>query len=146
MSADSARRIGSRQQGRVFYRQHGVEVTSRHLTVGMNRYELAELAELMQARGTRHPGVRVATIIAGIEVTVAAPLLGLAHLPALWLVATVALAVPVIAGLVCAVRWPAEYRLLGRYRGRQVTLLATRDEREFGQVIRALRRAVESTG
>ena len=144
MSADSIRRTRKNQPERVFYRQRGIAVTSRHLTVGPDRYELAELDEIMQGRGTRHPGLRVGGLVAVAEAAIIAPLVGVVHQAALWLIAAVALVVPVAAGLVCAARWPAEYRLIGRYRGYEMTLFITRDEREFGQVTRALRRAVES--
>ena len=49
---------------------------------------------------------------------------------------------PCLVALICAVRWPAEFGLIARYRGRDVTLFTTRDAHEFGLVTRALRRAV----
>jgi len=42
-----------------------------------------------------------------------------------------------------AVRWPRELSLLADYRGIWVTVLRTRDKTEFGQVSRAVLRAVE---
>src|SRR6266545_2157453 len=50
----------------------------------------------------------------------------------------------VIVGMVCARRWPAQFELLARYRGRQIMLFATRDQYEFGQVARAVQRALEA--
>jgi hypothetical protein len=144
MSAESIRRTRSRQD-RFFYHQRGVEVTTRHLTVGPDRYELAELADIMQTRGAQHPGVKVGAATAVAEAAIVAPLVGVMQGPVVWLVAVVALLVPCAVGLICAVRWPAEFTLIGRYRGREITLFVTRDEREFGQVSRAVRRAIEST-
>ena len=143
MSAEGFRR--TRRQDRFFYHQRGVEVTTRYLTVGPDRYELAELADIMQARGRQHPGVKVGAAIAAAEAAVVAPLVGVVHGPVVWLVGVVALVIPLVVGVVCAVRWPAEFALIGRYRGREVTLFATRDETEFGQVSRAVRRAIEAT-
>ena len=132
MSAEGFRR--TRRQDRFFYHQRGVEVTTRYLTVGPDRFELAELGDVMQARGPQHPGVKVGAATAVAEAAVVAPLVGV-----------VALIIPLVVGVICAVRWPAEFALIGRYRGREVTLFATRDETEFGQVSRAVRRAIEAT-
>ena len=143
MSAESIRRTRGRQD-RFFYHQRGIEVTTRHLTVGPDRYELIELAEIMQARGPRHPGVKVGAATAVAEAALVAPLVGVVRGSVVWLVAVVALLIPCAVGLVCAVRWPAEFALIARYRGREVTLYVTRDETEFGQVSRAVRRAMET--
>jgi hypothetical protein len=48
-------------------------------------------------------------------------------------------------GFFCARRWPAQYELLADYRGRQIVVFTTRDELEFGQVARSVRRAVEAS-
>jgi hypothetical protein len=128
----------------LYYRQHGVIVSGRHLTVGADRYDLAELGELMQARGSLHPGAIVGGVIAVAELLLLAPLVGALRAPVVWLLALVALLVPCLVGLVCARRWPAQYVLVAHYRGRQITLFATRDEREFGRVTRAVRRALEA--
>jgi len=143
MSAEGFRR--TRRQDRFFYHQRGVEVTTRYLTVGPDRFELAELGDVMQARGPQHPGVKVGAATAVAEAAVVAPLVGVVQGPVVWLVGVVALVIPLVVGVVCAVRWPAEFALIGRYRGREVTLFATRDETEFGQVSRAVRRAIEAT-
>jgi hypothetical protein len=142
MSAEGIRRI--RRPDRVHYRQHGVEVTSRYLTVRTDRYEIDELADIMLTRGSWHPGVKIGAATAVVEVAVIAPLAGVLTGPMVWLVAAVALSVPVLVGVICAVRWPAEFGLIARYRGRDVTLFTTRDAHEFGLVTRALRRAVGS--
>jgi hypothetical protein len=145
MSAEGIRRTRGRQD-RFFYHQRGVEVTTRHLTVGPDRYELAELADIMQTRGAQHPGVKVGAATAIAEAAIVAPLVGVVQGPVVWLVAVVALLVPCAVGLICAVRWPAQFRLIARYRGREITLFVTRDETEFGQVSRAIRRAIEVAG
>jgi hypothetical protein len=52
--------------------------------------------------------------------------------------------VPCLVATFCAYRWPPRLHLFAEYRGSIVTLFSTRDEREFGQVARALQRAVEA--
>jgi len=140
MSAESIGR--TRRPDRVHYRHNGVEVTSRNLTVGADRYEIDELADIMLTRGRWHPGVKIGAATAVVETAVFAPLVGVITVPVMWLVAAVALSVPCLVALICAVRWPAEFGLIARYRGRDVTLFTTRDAHEFGLVTRALRRAV----
>jgi len=133
----------------VYYYKNGVQVTSHYLSVGGDRYELAELTDITRTRGVVHPGVVVGLVTAGAEAVIIAPLvevMGAVGAPAAWLLAAVALLVPCAVGIVCARRWPAEYELVGWYRGHQIALFATRDEREFGQVARALCRAVEAYG
>jgi len=140
MSAESIRRTPRPE--RVHYRHNGVEVTSRYMTVRGDRYEIDELAEIMLTRGTWHPGVKIGAATAVVEAAVFAPLAGVVTTPVMWLIAAVALSVPCLVALICAVRWPAEFGLIARYRGREVTLFTTRDAHEFGLVTRALRRAV----
>ncbi len=120
----------------LYYRAHGVLVTSRQLIVGAEHYEIAELIDIAQGRGSRHPGAAIAMIIA--------PLLGVIRTPVVWLLGGVALTIPCLVGLVCVQRWPAQYELVAWYRGQQHILLTTRDSREFGQVSRALIRAMEA--
>jgi hypothetical protein len=128
----------------LYYRQHGISVTGRHLIVADQRYDLAELGDLMQDRGTLHPGAIVALVIAVAEAMLVALLVSVLHSPLVWLLAVVALLIPCLVALVCARRWPPQYELLAQYRGHEVRLFATRDQREFGQVTRALRRALEA--
>lgn len=131
----------------IYYHKGGVQVTSRYLSVDGDRYELAELTDITRTRGAVHPGVVVGLVTAGAEAVIIAPLVEMMDAvgaPAVWLLATVALSVPCVVGFVCARRWPAEYELVCWYRGHQIAVFATRDEREFGQVTRALCRAVEA--
>jgi hypothetical protein len=128
-----------------YYHRNGVVVTNRYLTSGPYRYEIAELADLRQARGSTHPGVVVGLVIAVAEAVFVAPFVGIFHAPVAWLAAVVALAIPCLVGFFCARRWPAQYELLADHRGRQIVVFTTRDEREFGQVARSVRRAVEAS-
>jgi hypothetical protein len=129
----------------LYYRHKGVLVTGRYLRIGPDQYDIAELAELMVARGGVHPGAMVGLVIAAVEGVLIFPMAGVLRVPALWPLALVALVVPCLVGLACARRWPAQYELVARYRGRQVTLFATRNRYEFGQLSRAIRRAMEAS-
>jgi hypothetical protein len=126
-----------------FYQHKDVIVTNQYVVARGYRYETAGLAELMTAKGAPHPGLVVGMVIAVAEAGLLVPLVNFLRTPLAWLLALSALAVPCAVALVCARRWPPQYELLARYRGRQVTVYACRDEREFGQVSRAVQRAVE---
>jgi hypothetical protein len=121
-------------------------ITSAHFSVAGEHYEIAELTNIAQCRGDRHPGAIVGMIIVGVEAVILAPLLGVVRTPVVWLLGGVALTIPALVGLVCAQRWPARYELIAWYRGQQRVLFSTRDTREFGQVSRALIRAMEARG
>ena len=129
---------------RVYYRYGTILVTNRHVQVGPNRYDVADLDWLMQARGSMHPGALVGGITSVVEAVLLVPLLTVFREPLLWPLAVVALLVPVAVGFACTRRWPAPYQLLARYHGQQILLYATRDQREFGQVSRSIMRAMDS--
>jgi Family of unknown function (DUF6232) len=128
-----------------YYRRRGVIVTNHYFCADGYRYEVAQLSGLLRARGGLHPGAIVGLVTALAEAIVIVPLVGIVGAPAAWLLAFPALLVPCAVGYACARRWPAQYELLATYRRRQVTLFTSRDEREFGQVTRALQRAIEAT-
>jgi hypothetical protein len=128
----------------VYYRQNGIVVTDRYFFAGGYRYEIAQLSGLMRTRGPVHPGGMVGLVIAVAEAAVVVPVVSVLRAPVAWMVGLAALLVPCLVGYVCARRWPPQYELLAHHRGREVTLFTTRDEREFGQVSRAVQRAVEA--
>ncbi len=125
------------------YRRNGVVITSRYVAVGASRYNLSDLSDLSSARGSTHPGVLTGVFAAVGLLLVIIPMLIMHRFTAL------AVTVPMllVAGLtsyVSARRWPAQREIIARYRGRLVTLFKTNDEQQFGQVARALQRAVEA--
>lgn len=128
----------------IYYRQHGILVTSQHFAARGFRYDIAELTDLAQAKGSLHPGLAIGFVIAGAEAALTAPLASAFHSPIAWGVAIGALLIPCLVGIVCAWRWPPQRELRARYRGRQVALFSTRNELDFHQVVRALQRAVEA--
>ncbi|GAB2935863.1 hypothetical protein GCM10027280_24750 [Micromonospora polyrhachis] len=130
------------------YRQPGICVTSTWFTVGGNRYPVSELSELHTARGphdrltVRAVGV-TGVLLAAIGITLGYTG-GLYRLTALaYLTLGILTLVPVLLA-VAGNRWrPPAYELWGTYRGTTTLLFTSDQEREFGQVTRALVRARE---
>jgi hypothetical protein len=140
MSADQ---LSSPYQRLVWYYRSGeVAVTSRFLHVGGERFAIADLSDLMRARGPAHPGVTIGTAIAIVQAPIIVPLVGLVRAPLVWVAALVVLVVPIVVAFVCARLWPPRQELLARYRGADVTLFSSRNEQQFGQIARAVSRAV----
>ena len=127
-----------------FYRERDIEVTSRWFRAGGRQYEIVQLSNLTQALGSVHPGVTVGMVIAVADAALAVFVAGLTRSILALVIGLVAMSVPCVVALVCARRWPPRMELWADYRGSMVNLFSTRDEREYGQVSRALRRAVES--
>lgn len=127
----------------VYYKRDGIVVTSRYFGNNGIRYDIRELSDLARSQGLRHPGVMLGLATAGVELMIAVPLLVLTHQWAGLAIAMPTMLVACLASYYCAVRWPARRELLAQHRGREVTLLATTDEHKFGQVTRALVRAME---
>jgi Family of unknown function (DUF6232) len=139
MSANQSRYIDT-----LHYHHHGIVVTSRYFTVGTLRVRVDELSGLAQSQGRAHPAIAVGAAVAVADLVLVVPLLILQGA-----VLALLLALPVFVGaclvsLVSAHRWPVRRELMARHRGRLVTLFATNDEHQFGQVSRALLRAVEN--
>jgi hypothetical protein len=127
-----------------YYRSAGVAVTNHHVHTSRDRYALAELAELGMVRGPAHPAVLISTVIAIAQTPIVIPVVTIVRSPLAFLLAAVLLVVPCVVAIVSARRWPPRLDLQARYRGRELVLFTSHDEREFGQVSRALRRAVEA--
>jgi hypothetical protein len=128
----------------LYYRQGEVTVTNRYVRVGPDRYEVAELRNLLCARGSMHPGAMVGLLISVAEALLVVPLVLALKVSVLWPLAIVALLVPALVGLVCAHLRPAPYRLLAAYRGQWVIVFTSRDRDEFGRVSRAIGRATQA--
>ena len=130
------------------YRHAGVLVTYDVLEVDGQRYRVAALRRLRTARGTRSPVtvamvVLSAMVLAAIGVTLS---LGRHHGTPhreTYLVLLACVAVPAVVAL-CTRRMGRRLELWGEYRGETVLLYACPDEREFGQVTRAVQRAREA--
>ncbi|GAA2700883.1 DUF6232 family protein [Micromonospora olivasterospora] len=146
-----------------YYDDRSVQVTSAALWVGGRTYPLAEISGVWHHRGSR--SWRVLAGRGAIGAALAGPLVaaGLGVALALWLhrSATVTIAVvgaSVLVGLAVGpvadflfehldrsyARGSRQLELWVRWRGRPVRLLCTGDALRFGQIYRAVQRAVEA--
>ncbi|MFV2102726.1 DUF6232 family protein [Micromonospora sp. LOL_024] len=139
---------GAGREPTLLYARPGIIVTVDRFTVGRTSWRVAELTHLQSTRG---PHDRVATRAVLVTVTVigGVGLLlgftgGLQRLTAgAYLILGAVFLVPVLLA-VAGDRWrPPAYELWGRVAGSDELLFSSDDERQFGQVSRALRRARE---
>ena len=131
--------------GRVHYDHDGVLITTSWLVVPDRRYAIAELRNLRTSRGPYHPYV-AATVVASAAFLfmVAGSLPFLYNDPAGWIgVGTVA-TIPVGMAVAALRLRPRAYELWADYRGETVAVFWTVDETTYGQVTRALVRAMEA--
>ncbi|GAA4696754.1 DUF6232 family protein [Phytohabitans rumicis] len=125
------------------YNQRGVVVTDQWLIINGKWFAVSDLYYLERARGPMSAATRAALLVGLAELLVVAPVAFVFNTPTAWAVA--GLDVLAAAGGVafCGRRWPATFQLWAEYQGRPTLLFSTGDEQEFGQVSRALIRAVE---
>jgi MFS family permease len=125
-----------------FYRYHDVTITDLALVVDDRRYPLADLSDLRMERGPRDmlTGLLGAVLgAAAVAVVLAAWYLDLAG----WVGA---FAVLLLLGCVLGYRMttrPRLHELHAEYDGHLVVLLSERNGLRFGQICRALVRALE---
>lgn len=129
-------------------RRPGIRVSGRWFIVGSRRYDVTELSHLRTVRGRHDPltvravittGVVLAAIAALMAASSASRPMKLSAVPALG----AALVVPVVLAWVGHRLRPRPYELWAEYRGTTVQLFYSDNEREYGQVCRALVRARE---
>lgn len=130
------------------YRQPGVRVTSEMFTVAGHHFPISELSNLRTARGPQDPLTFRAVLITATAVAGIGMALGYAgelyRLSArTYLLLGVAAFVPMALGALGRRLRPPAYELWGRYRGTMILLFSSDQERQFGQVRRALIRACE---
>lgn len=132
----------------LLYARPGIVVTAERFTVGRASWPVAELTQVWTTRG---PHDRLALRAVGVSAALIGAvgvLLGFTGgLQRLTAAAYLMLgAVGLLPALLVVVgdRWrPPAYELWGRHKGAEVLLFSSDDERQFGQVSRALRRARE---
>ncbi|MGR6321717.1 DUF6232 family protein [Micromonospora soli] len=132
----------------LLYARPGIVVTAERFTVGRASWPVAELTQVWTTRGPhdrlvlRAVGV-TAALIGGVGVLLGFTG-GLQRLTAAAYLALGAVGLLPVLLVVLADRWrPPAYELWGRYRGAEVLLFSSDNERQFGQVTRALQRARE---
>lgn len=129
------------------YEQPGIRITPEWFIVAGRRYPVSELSDLHTVRGAPDRlTVRavVASVVVLIAIGVALGFRGFDRLsPAACLALAAAALVPVALAWVGHRVRPRPYELWGRYRGLRTLLFSSDEERQYGQVTRALLRARE---
>jgi hypothetical protein len=110
------------------------------------RFAIAELYDVHVVRGGADPLAVGTSRVAGVSALVAAAGWPFLHTTTSWLVALAFVAVPGVFSGACWRLNRPEWELRATYRSYQVQLFCSRDLRTFGQVRRALTRAVEAQG
>ncbi|MFU8851962.1 DUF6232 family protein [Micromonospora sp. SL1-18] len=132
----------------LLYARPGIVVTGERFTVGRNSWPVAELTQLWTTRGPHDRLAGRAVVVTAALIGAVGVLLGftggLQRLTATAYLALGAVGLLPLLLLVIGDRWrPRAYELWGRHRGAEVLLFSSDDERQFGQVTRALQRARE---
>jgi hypothetical protein len=131
-----------------FYRKPGVSVTSESFTVAGRKFPVTQLTQLKTARGPRDPvTVRAAVVTGGVLAVIGVAFGYTGEFYRLSAAAYLALGaaafLPVLLAFLGQWLRPPAYELWGRYRGEMILLFSSDQERQFGQLTRALRRAQE---
>jgi hypothetical protein len=128
---------------RTFYREGGVSVTDRWLTIAGRRFVVAELRNLRTVREPTKPIGAASTAVACILAVAAATFVAFSGEPALMLGGPVFAALPIGFALVSWRLRPRFFKLYAEYGSRTVEVLGASDERRYNQICRALLRARE---
>jgi Family of unknown function (DUF6232) len=126
-----------------FYNQRGVAVTDQWLVVYGEPFLIAELHDIERARGPMSSPARGALLVGLAGLAVAASVAFVFSTPAAWAIAALIAAAALAGVMFSGRRWTASFQMWADYRSRSTLLFETADEQEFGQVSRALIRAVE---
>lgn len=126
-----------------FYNQRGVIVDDQRLLVHGARFPIADLYRIERGRGPISPPTRAAMVVALGELLVVTPVALVFRSPAVLALALLTGLAAAGGVLFCGRRWPASFQLWAEYQGRPTLLYTTWDEQEFGQISRALLRAIE---
>ncbi|GAA4441945.1 DUF6232 family protein [Phytohabitans houttuyneae] len=143
MSVDHLSRPGRSPGFTAYYHQRGVAVTDKWLVVHGSRFMIAELHHLERARGPLPSPARSSLYLGLAVMGVAAPVALVFSTPLAWVIAALAAAAALGVMMFSCRRWPASYQMWADYGSRPTLLFETGDGQEFGQVSRALIRAVE---
>jgi hypothetical protein len=132
-----------------YYRGPTVRVTHEVFEVWSprpQRYAIADLRDVHVVRGRPDPLALASAAATGVVLAGVAASWPFLHSAGAWLVATALIAVPAAMGGACWRINPPEWALRATYRSYQVELFRCPDARVFGQVRRALMRALEEVG
>lgn len=132
----------------LLYARPGIVVTGERFTVGRNSWPVVELTHLRTSRGPHDRLAVRAVVVTAAMIGGVGVLLGftggLQRLTAGAYLTLGAVGLLPLTLVLVGDRWrPPAYELWGRHRGAEVLLFSSDDERQFGQVTRALQRARE---
>ncbi|MDG4820376.1 DUF6232 family protein [Asanoa sp. WMMD1127] len=128
------------------YRQPGILVTSEAFVVAGRRFPVRDLSNLRTARGPHDRLTMRSVLVTGAvlgSVGIALSFSGAQLSPTAFLLLGAAAFVPITLVSFGQRMRPRAYELWGDYRGMTVLLFSSDEEREYGQVTRALLRAQE---
>ncbi|MCZ7435793.1 DUF6232 family protein [Micromonospora sp. WMMC241] len=132
----------------LLYARPGIVVTAERFSVGRTSWPVADITQLRTARGP-HDRLAVRAVAVSAALIASVGLLlgftgGLERLTAGAYLTLGAVGLLPLLLVLAGDRWrPPAHELWGRVRGAEVLLFSSDDERQFGQVTRALRRARE---
>ncbi|NES28903.1 hypothetical protein GCE86_19885 [Micromonospora terminaliae] len=132
----------------LLYARPGIVVTGERFTVGRNSWPVAEITQLWTTRGPHDRLALRAVAVSAALIGAVGVLLGftggLQRLTAAAYLTLGAVGLLPLLLVLIGDRWrPPAYELWGRLGGTEVLLFSSDDERQFGQVTRALKRARE---
>jgi hypothetical protein len=132
-----------------FYQRPGILVTRDWFVVGGRRFPVGELHHLHTARGPAHQLTVRSVTVTAIALAAIGITLGMTtelnHLGAQTYLALTAVAfVPFLVATIGHRLRPRAFELWGEFRGMTVLLFSSDEERQYGQVTRALLRAQEA--
>ncbi|WP_433283092.1 DUF6232 family protein [Micromonospora sp. CA-244673] len=132
----------------LLYARPGIVVTGERFTVGRNSWPIAEITQLWTARGPHDRLALRAVAVSAALIGAVGVLLGftggLQRLTAAAYLTLGAVGLLPLLLVLIGDRWrPPSHELWGRVRGTEVLLFSSDNERQFGQVTRALLRARE---
>src|SRR5947207_3176430 len=113
---------------RTIYSKGRVVVTDQYFYVAARRYRIADLGDVVRARGSVHVGVVVGLVIAVLDGVASVVIVVFTRSSAAIGLSVVSLITPILVAMYCHHRWPASFELRANYRGTPVALFRTRDE------------------
>jgi hypothetical protein len=134
---------GRGPQLRIHYVSNKITITSRQVDTGEIQVPIAELRAVVRCLTFTYPLFKVAVVTGGLEVAIAVSLATAFGSPMFLCAGVVAALGMWLGAWVDARRNPSFMVIEANVHGRNQVLFGTRDKREFGQVSRALMRALE---
>jgi len=135
---------------RTYFRNKELVITEREVILLRKprvRLAIAELNHVHAVRGDIDPGRVYAThSAAGCATLVATTVPNTFHAPIAWILALTVVVLSIAGAGSCWRTYPRTWELRAMYRGMNICLYSTIDQQTFGQVRRAMIRALEANG